>query len=437
MPNFVRGAVARRLAAPVCAAAIATLVTACGGGGGGDAPRTPPASAATLSITTDATSTVSSGTPIALRAVLTHSTATPTWTLSGPGSLDATTGGDITYTPPDAESLTQAATVTVTATADGLDSHVAISVGVGSMAGQHWQPVQPLTPPWSGPLVAADYVQGKYFALSYDGMLGSSADGHAWTRSALATAAWPDTPRSYLGLAMAHSTAGRLVVTGALANGNAGQVFAALYSDDGATWNVAATPAGMWADSVTWDGARFVALSNWQVYTSTDGSAWTLASSIPASFDRYTRSIAHGNGLYVVVGGGGLVASSADVVTWTVGDALRSPGDATTTADLWRVIFVVDRFIAVGMHGVVATSIDGIAWNVAGSATQAGLHSLAVSTQGELVAVGEQGVAETSIDGAHWTLRDTPGTDWMMDVVFGDGAFLSVGDNGAMALSTD
>jgi hypothetical protein len=131
------------------------------------------------------------------------------------------------------------------------------------------------------------------------------------------------------------------------------------------------------------------------------------------------------------------VASSADVVTWTVGDVLHAPGDATTTADLWRVIFVVDRFVAVGMHGVVATSVDGVAWNVAGSATQAGLHSVAVSTQGELVAVGEQGVAETSIDGAHWTLRDTPGTDWMMDVVFGNGAFLGVGDNGAMALSTD
>jgi hypothetical protein len=437
MSNFVRGAVARRLAAPVWAAAVATLMTACGGGGGGDAPRTPPASAASLSITTDATSTSSSGAPVALHAVLTHSTATPTWTLSGPGSLDATTGGDVVYTPPDAESLTQAAVATVTATAGSLDSQVAISVGVGRMAGQHWQSVAPPTPPWTGTFVAADYVQGRYVALSYDGVLGSSADGRAWTRLALATAAWPDTPTSYLGLALAHSPTGRLVATGAVSNGNERQVFAALYSDDGATWRVAATPADMWADSVTWDGARFVALSYWQVYTSPDGAAWTLASSIPESFDRYTRSMAHGHGRYVVVGGGGLVASSADAVAWTVGDVLHLPGDASTAADLWRVAFIADRFIAVGARGVVATSADGITWNVAGSATQAGLHSIAVSTQGELVAVGEQGVAETSIDGVHWTLRDTASTDWMMDVVFGNGAFLGVGANGFMALSDD
>ena len=437
MPNIIRAALARRLAAPACAVAIATLVAACGGGGGGDGPQTSPSSAATLSITTSATSTLSSGAPVALHAVLAHSAATPAWTLSGPGSLDATSGADVTYMPPDAESLAQAATATVTVAADGVASQVAISVGVGSLAGQHWQSVPPLAPPWSGVLVAADYAQGRYFALSYDGILGSSADGHAWTRSALATAAWPNTPKSYLGLALAHSTAGRLVVMGAVANGNASPVFAALYSDDGATWNVASTPADMWVDSVTWDGGRFVALSNWQVYTSADGAAWTLASSIPASFDRYTRSIAHGQGRYVVVGGGGLVASSADAVTWTVGDALHAPGDASTAVDLWRVMFVANRFIAVGAHGLVATSADGVAWSVAGSATQAALHSIAVSTRGELVAVGEQGVAETSIDGVHWTLRDTPNADWMMDVVFGNGGFLSVGDNGFMALSAD
>jgi hypothetical protein len=436
MPNIVRGAWVRRLATPVCAAAIATLVTACGGGGG-DGPRTPPSSASTLSITADATSTVSSGAPIVLHAVLTNSAATPSWTLSGPGSLDVTTGGDVTYTPPDAESLTLPATATVTATAGGLDSHVAISVGLGTLAGQHWQSVQAFAPPWSGIFVAADHVHGKYFALSYDGLLGSSADGRAWTRAALGTLAWPGAPRSYVGLAVTHSTAGRLVVMGAVANGNAGQSFAALYSDDGTTWNVAATPADMWADSVTWDGARFVALSRWQVYASADGATWTLASTIPDSYDRYTRGIAHGNGRDVVVGGGGLVASSADGVAWTVGDALHAPGNASATVDLWRVIFAGGRFIAVGSLGVVATSIDGVAWNVTGSATQAGLHSIAMSTQRELVAVGEQGVAETSIDGVHWTLRNTPGTDLTMDVVFGEGGFLSVGDNGFMALSTD
>ena len=52
--------------------------------------------------------------PTTITAAVTNSTAAVTWTLTGPGTLSATTGNQITYTPP--ASATSGTTATVKAT---------------------------------------------------------------------------------------------------------------------------------------------------------------------------------------------------------------------------------------------------------------------------------------------------------------------------------
>jgi hypothetical protein len=255
----------------------------------------------------------------------------------------------------------------------------------------------------------------------------------------IADKVWPNSRKGFNGGSLTHSPSGRMLLTGAMVPPDgSGEVFTALYSDDGTNWQVATTPQFMWAGIVIHDGSQFVGLTNNEVYTSADGSTWTHGGTLPlASTAQFTDGMAYGNGRYVVVGGGGLVASSSNAVDWTAGDVLHVPGDASTAIDLGRVIFVGGRFVAVGTQGAAATSTDGLTWTVTPSATTHDLHAVAASTQGQLVAVGEQGVAETSTDGVHWTLRDTSNTEWMMDVTFGNGAFLSVGDDGYMALSSN
>ena len=64
------------------------------------------------------------------------------------------------------------------------------------------------------------------------------------------------------------------------------------------------------------------------------------------------------------------------------------------------------------------------------------LNGIALSPQGELVAVGDLGVVETSADAVHWTLRSNPAAVSLRDIIFANGAFLAIGADGYIGLST-
>ena len=439
MTKSDRRASAGRLAArgSVSLGALAILAACGGGGGGGEATPAAPAPA-TLSITSDTTTTASAGAPVRLHAADANSTSMPTWTLAGPGSLSATTGADITYTPPDAESLTEAATAVVTASADGVSKQITIAVAVGSVAGQHWdlRHAQSAAGVSNGHFTAADYAGGRYVAVSTTGDLLASADGQAWSATSLGTAAWPDSPKSFSGAAMASAASGRIVVAGFVPTANGGATPAVLYSDDGVAWNVASEPQDMFANVVINDGTRFLAFANDGVYTSQDGSAWTLLSRFMVQNGQWITKAAHGQGLYVVVGHGGLAATSPDAVHWTVAPLVLDSGPSTAPLDLSGVVHTGNRFVAVAANGHVATSTDGQHWSASASATQEPLHAIAISTQGELVAVGDQDATETSVDAIHWTLRTSPSPATMTDVIFANGAFMAVGEDSVIQMSS-
>ncbi len=715
MSFSVWNATVRRLAAPGAAVAVAlATLSACGGGGGGTsgggdngvvAPAQP-----TLSLTSDATSTTSAGASIALHAAQTHSTSTPTWTLTGPGSLSASTGTDITYTPPDGESLAQASSATVGVSADGLSSQVVISVGVGSVAGQHWTTSHAVAPSWnsvtfdagtfvaigtsgglwtstdgqhwtshdtslhswqsvahgtagwvaiaadgsvatstdglawavdstalpgvqlntwltqvvfgdgvyivgsqnagswistdglswtqtahsfsslatgggtlvgiegsnayassdgvnwspvspgaylnslayangmfagtsangimgstdgvhwtlvgttaytwdslfsdgnafyqagsstatvgattflpgaiaastdgqqwsyrnqtatgiasgfaqgagqlvvvsndgsigsgpnvnslqtavgpsSGGLSQAGYANGKYLALSDRGNLLASADGQSWSSTAIAPAAWPGTSATLTDPLMASAASGRIVVWGWAYT--AGVVSSAIvYSDDGISWSVASLPTTDEMTTLLHDGTRFLAFTGGDVYASSDGSAWSHLGSIAVQNSQWVKKAVYAHGLYIAVGPGGLVASSVDAVNWTVAPTVMDHAQTPAAVDLNGVVYAGNRFVAVGAGGNVATSTDGSNWSVAATATTQWLNAIAASPQGELVVVDDLGLIETSIDAVHWTLRNSAASAGLQDIVFANGAFLAVGYDGFIEMST-
>ncbi len=112
------------------------LLTACPGGGGG----TPSL------VISPKPSTVTAGTNVTFNATLTNATGTINWTLSGAGSLSATTGTSVTYTAP--ASVPTPATVTLTATSGSLSDSANFTIAApatitvaGTVIGANLQPV--------------------------------------------------------------------------------------------------------------------------------------------------------------------------------------------------------------------------------------------------------------------------------------------------------
>ncbi|MRW94790.1 hypothetical protein GJ699_32980 [Duganella sp. FT80W] len=121
---------------PLAAAALLALsLTACGGGGGSSTPATPPA-ASELTLSATGSSATAGGSGVTLTAGL-NGTGTINWTLAAgnPGTLSASSGTSVVYTPPALGSLSAAATVTVTATSGSLSKAITLQVAPGESAG--------------------------------------------------------------------------------------------------------------------------------------------------------------------------------------------------------------------------------------------------------------------------------------------------------------
>lgn len=126
-------------------------------------------------------------------------------------------------------------------------------------------------------------------------------------------------------------------------------------------------PTGNLIRKVDRVNGQFVCLTfGHELVTSADGVHWTP---VTLSIAGTPFCVAYGNGRYVLVGGQndsfrigevgdtGLIASSSDLVNWTV----HASG---TTNQILAVTFGGGKFVAVGVGGYVATSTDGMHWNI-------------------------------------------------------------------------
>jgi hypothetical protein len=120
--------------------------------------------------------------------------------------------------------------------------------------------------------------------------------------------------------------------------------------------------------------------------------------------------------LFVAVGAGSAVITSADGVTWT--SRVAASGSAPTLRSIGLATSV---FVAVGDGGRIQTSIDGTTWVVKTSGTTANLHAVycVVST---CYAVGDTGVIDLSVDsGGTWTVQPAAsGTPNLRAITYGN-----------------
>jgi hypothetical protein len=157
-------------------------------------------------------------------------------------------------------------------------------------------------------------------------------------------------------------------------------------SNDGISWvDTSFTPTHAAGDrlfrivTLSWSGSPLPDILGYEgltttVSVSTDGFT---SNQINVGM-RTPRSVAFGNGRYVMVGDGGMVSTSADALTWI---AERS----VTSSDLYAVIFAFNRFVAAGKDGAFIYSSDGLGWSDNVSPGVAGLDFSALAATDELV----------------------------------------------------
>jgi hypothetical protein len=159
---------------------------------------------------------------------------------------------------------------------------------------------------------------------------------------------------------------------------------------------------------------------------STDGETWTRYATMTSGV---RWGITYGNGLFVVVGHNGYVATSPDGQNWT---------NRTGQSGSWYdVIYNDGLFVAVGgyygVHSRVMTSTNGIDWVARTAGDDTDFWRSVTYGKGLYVAVGlatsSYGSAEvvmTSPNGIDWTTRSAPGISWL-SVTYGKGIFVAVG----------
>jgi hypothetical protein len=435
-----------RARAAIAAAFAALAMTACGGDDGSSPPAPPPPpppASPKLTVASDASAVASGGQAVGLHATLAGATGTTSWTLSGPGSLSAATGADVSYVPPDIESLDTATTVTVTASADGLSEPVQIALTPASVAGHHWDLVQDASVGWDGVV----YRHGQFVATGADGAIATSADGQAWTRHDVATpgallavaygdaAGWVAVDNAGYVTASADGQAWavqtRLAPQGSqqfvdvhkVAYGNGVYVAAGSHgsytSTDARTWT-AVTPPMMW---VAFGNGRFLGSgADANVWTSTDGLHWTTAG--PGAGSRLAYG-AFGNGVFVAGSVFGNLYASADGTTWT---PVLSPSNAFAQ----HITFTGGRFYVDSGY----SSADGTTWTP--DTTASALPDLAFSDDASAVAAIDPSTAilESGASVAALSPMATPVGDSFEGLDYVGGKYVAATDYG-IKTSTD
>jgi hypothetical protein len=203
------------------------------------------------------------------------------------------------------------------------------------------------------------------------------------------------------------------------------------------SWNLITTPPIKFG-RIAFGNGQFVAISDRHLFTSPNGSVWTIRNlrgdKRPSSVNFIDDPSGTGNGKFVIVGDSCTIWTSIDGTTWT----LKNAGPNQW---LHSITYGNGIYVAVGTGGTILTSPDASTWTIQNSGTTAYLTSVAFGN-GQFVAVGYQETILTSSDAATWTMKKS-GVKFLNSVTYGrgpfgaNGCFVAVGDSGKIVASTD
>ncbi|MCX8026479.1 MAG: hypothetical protein N3A62_01305 [Thermodesulfovibrionales bacterium] len=166
------------------------------------------------------------------------------------------------------------------------------------------------------------------------------------------------------------------------------------------------------------------------IATSPDGQSWTQSTSrTDADLKGVTYKYSTTNQLYVAVGSSGTIVASEDGYQWY-------PEPSVTDKNLKAITNRAGLFVAVGQEGVVLWSNQRGKWNEIRLDTKQDLNSVVYGND-TFVAVGNSGVIFISADGKSWESVQSPVSKNLKAVTFGNGIFCAVGYNGAILRSLD
>jgi hypothetical protein len=315
---------------------------------------------------------------------------------------------------------------------------LAASSALSSTDGLAWTEHFTPTPLDLGSAGLSDVAYGAqgFVAVGDEGTIIASADGTSWEKRESGTEWW---------LSDVIHASGRYVA--------AGQGGTLLHSADGQLWSAVdldgvTLPLG----PLTHGSGRFVVVtrqsSNGFFWTSEDGISWQVRFSDALSFFNGIRSMAYGNGRFVVTGShldgnlsGMFVATSEDGIVWQ-----RSPlAEPYRQSEFANLLFDGSRFLAtstgeLGPAGLLS-SPDGLSWTTldasgsfwpSGAIGHGGGHLIAIRWPGEDAWADSTGgiitLLETSVDGSSWTTAapfhfgESP-----LKFAYGSGRFVGVG----------
>lgn len=145
-----------------------------------------------------------------------------------------------------------------------------------------------------------------------------------------------------------------------------------LTSQDGANWYRRTPDSGEATlfNDVHYGGAQFAVVGdNGEVQTSTDGTSWSIASSVG---DFILQGISYGSGRWVTVGNSGAIYASADCTSWE-----QRPAAGGFAGNFRAVFWDGLRFVAVGDAGQIQTSSNGLTWTARTSGVTDTLYAAA------------------------------------------------------------
>jgi len=233
------------------------------------------------------------------------------------------------------------------------------------------------------------------------------------------------------------------------------------HSSDGVTWTVTANPLDTngYISTIAYGNGNFVAVigSNKMAYSS-DGATWTAVTDAAKIFSLIVQGstistgiisgIAWGNGNFIARGDDGYlpkktvkIATSPDGINWTT----ETPVISFLANFNGPIIYGDDKFVSWGEHGILAYSADGITWtdvsildNPFYDGTSSGTINAIAFGNNKFVAVGNGGKIMYSSDGVTWTAETgSPFTYYINTIAYGKGKFVAGSNPSVIAYLSD
>lgn len=196
-------------------------------------------------------------------------------------------------------------------------------------------------------------------------------------------------------------------------------------------------------DGGAFGNGTFLLLARHYIQTSTDGLAWSFASSSPMFIPTWAAQL---NGTYVGAASGpatGQVGTSDDGIAWTTQDSSPSgfSGAHIDATDAEGFFLICGRNNST-FEGYIIRTQNGVEWTKAYSTgtepqENGGIWGIDHGN-GKFLACGERGRILFSDDAVTWEVKRFLGTpEQLRGMAYGAGLYVVVGDDGLILSSTD